>query len=316
MVQKIRYIVVDVFTSQRHLGNPLAIVFLPETDVCQDQKQIIAREFNLSETVFVHPNNKTSSSRIIDIFTVDKELPFAGHPTVGVASWLLEHSSNESDNKVEKLITKSGPLSLTRSSLGVGVNISHSVRVHSARVSMSEILNLHPSLEPFFETSDSSIDFPVFSIVKGMNQVLVELPNTQALASVEGALGSQTLPCVTASKGGYLDEGWDVGSLTIYFYVSKCKDTNDEIVIRSRMFINNSEDPATGSAASGLACYMALSSTGNQTSNYHIVQGVEMGRRSDMYIKVSTEMHEKENSISSVEISGTTAQFSSGELLV
>lgn len=83
---KLDYAFVDVFTDKRYEGNPLAIVRVPATcTLTQDQKQSIAREFNLSETTFWHEPKEGDGSNVwvVDIFMVDAELPFAGHPTIG-----------------------------------------------------------------------------------------------------------------------------------------------------------------------------------------------------------------------------------------
>ncbi|KAJ3901158.1 PhzF family phenazine biosynthesis protein, partial [Lentinula edodes] len=106
MALSIPFHTVDVFTQTRFLGNPLAIVLLhhpssssdssdpkPRPPVLtQHQKQLIAREFNLSETVFIHITQSNyddpSVPFAIDIFTTTEELPFAGHPTIG-AGWFL-----------------------------------------------------------------------------------------------------------------------------------------------------------------------------------------------------------------------------------
>lgn len=70
---------VDVFTSVLFAGNPLAIVNIPSTiSLTQEQKQKIAREFNYSETVFLHEHTGSADGRRIDIFTTTEELPFAG----------------------------------------------------------------------------------------------------------------------------------------------------------------------------------------------------------------------------------------------
>lgn len=82
---KLKYAIVDVFTDKRYAGNPLAIVRVPAScKLTQDQKQNIAREFNLSETTFLHePKGDVSDVWTVDIFMVSAELPFAGHPTIG-----------------------------------------------------------------------------------------------------------------------------------------------------------------------------------------------------------------------------------------
>jgi trans-2,3-dihydro-3-hydroxyanthranilate isomerase len=79
-----RYQIFDVFTSVALAGNALAIV-LDAEDLDSAGMQAIAREFNLSETAFVLPPEKPAHSARLRIFTPARELPFAGHPTVGTA---------------------------------------------------------------------------------------------------------------------------------------------------------------------------------------------------------------------------------------
>jgi len=80
-----RFVTLDVFTETRFAGNPLAVVLEPGgLDTAAMQR--IAREFNLSETVFVWPPENTAHRAKLRIFTPARELPFAGHPTVGTAS--------------------------------------------------------------------------------------------------------------------------------------------------------------------------------------------------------------------------------------
>ena len=79
-----RFVTADVFTDQPFGGNPLAV--LPDARGLDDAlMQKIAREFNLSETVFVLPPEAPAHTRRLRIFTPTTEVPFAGHPTVGTA---------------------------------------------------------------------------------------------------------------------------------------------------------------------------------------------------------------------------------------
>jgi len=84
-----RFHTLDVFTDQALAGNPLAVVQDAE-DLDSSRMQAVAREFNLSETVFVLPPRDPVHSARIRIFTPGRELPFAGHPTVGTAVLLAE----------------------------------------------------------------------------------------------------------------------------------------------------------------------------------------------------------------------------------
>src|SRR3954452_15078988 len=91
-----RFITLDVFTDKRFAGNPLAVVLEPD-GLDTAAMQGIAREFNLSETVFVHAPQDKSHRASLRIFTPGRELPFAGHPTVGTAVLLgrLEGAEGE-----------------------------------------------------------------------------------------------------------------------------------------------------------------------------------------------------------------------------
>src|SRR5579885_2218312 len=79
-----RFLTADVFTDRPFGGNPLA-VFPDAAGLSTAQMKAVAREFNLSETVFVLPPEDPAHTRLLRIFTPGRELPFAGHPTVGTA---------------------------------------------------------------------------------------------------------------------------------------------------------------------------------------------------------------------------------------
>lgn len=92
------FVTVGVFTSQPYGGNPLAIVRIPPgRTLNQEQKQTIAREFNLSETTFLHEHadGAAEDQWTVDIFMTSRELPFAGHPTVGTACYVLGRTARE-----------------------------------------------------------------------------------------------------------------------------------------------------------------------------------------------------------------------------
>ncbi len=89
-----RYRIYDVFTDKKLAGNPLAVV-LDGDDLDTDRMQAIAREMNLSETVFVQTSEQPAHAARLRIFTPGRELPFAGHPTVGTAVALAELDQGE-----------------------------------------------------------------------------------------------------------------------------------------------------------------------------------------------------------------------------
>ncbi|KUL88066.1 hypothetical protein ZTR_04113 [Talaromyces verruculosus] len=318
--QTIPYVTLDVFTKSIFSGNPLGVVFLPSpTALTQTQKQEIAKEFNYSETIFVHPvDPQTPTQQRIDIFTTDRELPFAGHPTIGAASWVLYLSPDKGD--VDTLLTKAGPIpiSLRPSGDEAAALIPHDVRIHQKKFPVQELLRLHPTVKPFVDLTANEDGFPVVSIVKGMTQIHVELPSLEALAAVGPAAGGEGVPAVEVSQGGYLDEGWGGhGLVVVYFYV---RDVADEVtgkkVIRTRMFLESEEDPATGSAASGLAALLVLRDGAKAADqldrDFYVVQGVEMGRRSDIGLRVS--LKPTGEGIELVELSGSSVKVAKGEI--
>lgn len=321
--QTLPYVTLDVFTKSIFSGNPLGVVFLPtSTALVQTQKQEIAKEFNYSETIFVHPvDPQTPTQQRIDIFTTERELPFAGHPTIGAASWALYLSPDKGD--VTTLLTKAGPIpiSLRPSGDEAAALIPHNVRIHQKKFPVQELLRLHPTVKPFVSlTAREEEGFPIVSIVKGMTQIHVELPSLEALAAVGTAAGGESVPAVDVSQGGYLDEGWGGdGLVVLYFYV---RDVLDEVtgkkIIRTRMFLQSEEDPATGSAASGLAALLVLrdgDSTDDQLHrSFYVVQGVEMGRRSDIGLHVILKPNGE--GIESVELSGSSVKVAKGEIRV
>lgn len=302
------FVTLDVFTTTPFKGNPLAVVTIPaslETPPTQEQKQAIACEFNLSETVFIHEAHTDSQSqhdRSIDIFLVDREVPFAGHPTIGAAISVL-------DQDVHRFIAKAGPIDLTKTGDRiVQAEIPHNVHVHAKRL---RDLNLDfNTLESPDEHTlrQAELDSPVVSIVNGMTFILIELPTLELLAKVPQSMG---VPPVDE----LLDEGWRDSFVGRYFYVRTNSQAGDStpVTIRSRSIEPTMEDPATGSAASALCSYLSLSSAeqGGQAekmTKYEVTQGVEMGRESNMFLEVKS----TSDKIQSVKLAGTATQVMRG----
>lgn len=98
-----RYVILDVFTDKPLGGNPLAVV-LDSAGLDDASMQRIAREFNLSETVFVFPASNPVHTARLRIFTPTVEVPFAGHPTVGSAVLLARRSVGDDVAEFEKVI--------------------------------------------------------------------------------------------------------------------------------------------------------------------------------------------------------------------
>ncbi|KAJ3927291.1 MAG: hypothetical protein NXY57DRAFT_1042546 [Lentinula lateritia] len=227
MTLSIPFQTVDVFTQTRFLGNPLAIVLLhhplsssdssdPKQQppvLTQHQKQLIAREFNLSETVFIHITQSNyddpSAPFVIDIFTTTEELPFAGHPTIG-AGWFLTGHERWRDRKEFKLDTRAGVILVSRiakipgpltspddsahaSAKLVKLRIPIDFKTHppynSALLSTLKSKLHQPQLEPGDYVNGVDGAEPVASIVKGMSFVLLPLRDEGSLSRIQPLIG-------------------------------------------------------------------------------------------------------------------------------
>jgi pre-mRNA-processing factor 19 len=300
MATSLEFYTLDVFTGTRFLGNPLAVVLVPaelKSALSQETKQKIAREFNLSETVFLHHDaDTTKTSRDINIFTTFSEITFAGHPTIGTAALVLHYLGW---SQVTTLVTLAGPISIVPTtaqgySAGISATIPHAVKIH--RRVLKDVLPIHTSdiergLSSDSTIRDAELDAVPVSIVRGMTFLMVKLDNLEDLAKV----GTGSKLNFDKIKPDLLDQGeWMQGFVGRYYYVvveePQVNDTQKTWKVRTRMVELESEDPATGSAASALSSYLALGDGGNPGRyRFEIAQGVEMGRHSDILVDLETE---------------------------
>lgn len=316
------------------LKNPLAIVVVEDNeraaldkDDSSDIKQLIAKEFNLSETVFLYlrPNetlsspDRSSSEREIRIYTIESELPFAGHPTIGTAYFIRKHLGWDFVNTITP---RAGPIHLTSADDGsVTAQIPHDVHLHSRTLrSLYELgdkevtAQIEPALHDEEEIRNAELDAPMFSIVKGMTFLLVELPSIEHLGKVN--VGKRL------DLGNYvslLDAGsWGHGFTARYYYVRQtvaaAEDGTRTETIRSRMVELGFEDPATGSAASALSCHLSLNGDMDE-ARYRITQGVEIGRKSDIEVSVvSSAAEHGARSVKEVRLGGSARVVMSGTI--
>ncbi|MCI0511368.1 trans-2,3-dihydro-3-hydroxyanthranilate isomerase [Chromohalobacter marismortui] len=255
-----RYYLLDVFTDTPFAGNPLA-VFTEASGICAERMQAIATELNLSETVFV--GKQTADNRFpIRIFTPGTELPFAGHPVIGTAHLLA--SLDLADRR-----------SLLVLQAGVG-NLEVHFDEGMARFKTARPVDVQPSsldsamaAELLGLSASQVVDEPEIASC-GLAYHLIELDSLDAL--------EQARPSA-ASWGRSVSPS---GIEQIYLHVR----TGDE-ARRARMFSTTigslREDPATGSAASALAGYLAVREPDVGPRYWQIDQGIEMGRPSRIH---------------------------------
>ncbi|PSN60767.1 Diaminopimelate epimerase-like protein [Corynespora cassiicola Philippines] len=304
---RLQFTTLDVFTTIPYLGNPLAVVRVPaelRNQITEEQKQYIAREFNLSEITFLHEPEKGTDIAEYDIFTPLSRMSFAGHPTIGTATYVVTHASAYPG--VKRLKTVAGIIPFKQDGNKISVEIPHDVHIHKKRLP-------HPFPGPEHNATTSPT-VPLVSIVKGMAFNLVPMANLEALSlPTHGLL---TIP--ELYKGEHLDvgSGWDVGYTGTYFYVDLGYDSAGIRQLRTRS-IGSREDPGTGSASADLCSYLALQESeekGSGPFSFHLTQGLEMGRRCDLFVEVTRTNNGKE--IERVVLSGNAVEVMDGTLRV
>jgi PhzF family phenazine biosynthesis protein len=319
----LRFTTLDVFTTTPYEGNPLAVISIPaslRSAITQEKKQALAREFNLSESIFIH-ESLTPSAEIpewdVDIFTTDDELPFAGHPTIGAAAYVLGFSA-KGGRRGGRFITKAGPVPIFLNGNGieggilpvVSADIPHNVHIHAHTIGDLERPILGLSSIP--EIREAELRAPIVSIVKGMTFLLVELKSLTAL-------GEATMESPGVNFHGLLDGEWGEGFVSKYYFVVLGEE-GGVVRVRTRMIEVAMEDPATGSAASALSSWLSL--IGDQRGRsggirrFEVTQGVEMGRRSVIGVEVVVGEKNMEKRVEGVRLSGSAVLVMEGSLRI
>jgi trans-2,3-dihydro-3-hydroxyanthranilate isomerase len=288
----VEYRLVDVFARHRYEGNQLAVV-LDAHDLTPVQMQRIACELNLSETTFPRPCTPAETAAGADygvrIFTASAELPFAGHPTLGTA-WVLA--------QLGRLQSGGRRQACGAGLIGVSVPAEPAGLVELAAAPR----DLSPALPPaaaeacLASVGLGAADLAGDVVVAGCGLSFVHLPvRLDALARAR----VRVEPMAAVDVGGYRCRD-PLIALNVYSVERPVEVPVDgagegadhrALSIRSRVFVPGPsvpEDPATGSAAVGLG--VALVATGDAVpdglTTYGIVQGVEMGRPSQLHGRV------------------------------
>jgi trans-2,3-dihydro-3-hydroxyanthranilate isomerase len=256
---------VDVFTSQRFGGNPLAV--FPEASGLTDQQmQQLATEFNLSETTFVLPPADPVHTARVRIFNRSHEMPFAGHPMVGTACVLAQRASARHDTF--RFEVPAGLVTVRLSYDGDGVR--------GAEIDAPQALSTGVVLAP--ADIAACVGLAADDVrVSAHPPLLATVGNTYVIAEVAPERLDAAVPDLAQFRR-VLDAtpGLD-GRLSLYLYAR-----TGHGVLAARMFaplVGTFEDPATGSAATPLAALL-LSLSGEDRAAFAIHQGVKMGRPS------------------------------------
>jgi trans-2,3-dihydro-3-hydroxyanthranilate isomerase len=297
-----RFVTLDVFTGERFAGNPLAVVLEAE-GLDPAAMQRIAKEFNLSETVFVLPASEPRQRADIRIFTPARELPFAGHPTVGTAVLLA-------------LLDQGGQPGALAFGLKEQVGIVPCVVEVKDETSGTARFRLPRLPFAWGEGKDST----TCAWALGLDPTQIgfdrHVPSRHSAGVAYDLVPVASLEALAKAKpqGEAFDKAFGDSDHPAPYVYARIPQA-DGLRYRARMFglgMGIVEDPATGSAAAAFAgALMQCEPLGNGEHNIVIEQGVEMGRPSEIVLQIVI----KDGALASAEIGGGAVIMSRGEIL-
>lgn len=297
------YAQVDVFAERALEGNALAI-FTDARGLTTEEMQAIARETNLSETTFIVPR-EPEIERVkgvqVRIFTTEEELLFAGHPTLGTASWLYWNHPVFLGAEEITLDLRVGPIPVRFSAPDVGsAGIFGTMHQRDPEFGKThEAAAIAEALGLAVEDLDPAL--PIQTVSTGMAFCIVPL------RSMEVA-GRLRIPYAKAQA--YLD-----GSDAKFFYCITRAQDGSGADWHARMQFYNGEDPATGSASGCAISYLVRHGLAGSGEPIVLEQGVEMRRASRIHVQ-ATRDEGGGSSISGVFVGGRTIPVALGRLFI
>ena len=296
------YHLLDVFTNQPFGGNQLAVFANPPLDLPASMMQLIAKEMNLSEVTFVFPPADHQNDFRVRIFTPARELPMAGHPTVGTAFLLARLGMIDKISKSRSLTFEEGigPIQVTVESDEDGIPDSALMRqpipqfldIYEDREAIARMLSLR--------LDDLHPKAPLQVLSNGLPFLYVAVKSLEAMRRLSLRLD--------------LWQGLLRGKPGENVFVTTTQTENPGSTAHSRMFapaLGVAEDPATGSASGSLGAYLlryGLVDSGEIVSE----QGIEMGRPSFINIKVDRQG----DKFTAVTVGGSCVYMGHGTLIL
>lgn len=300
------FIQLDVFTQKPLEGNPLA-VFPDARGLSDTQMQALAREMNLSETTFILPRDAATEGREgkrVRIFTVESELPFAGHPTLGTSLYLYASESNQKKPAEIVVDLKAGkiPVHFT----------ANSENARLQRVD-GQVFGEMRQCDPEFGTllsrqdvarvigiaaDEISSEWPIQPVSTGLTFTIVPFRNRQTLSHL---------------KFSYIQAAEFLRKSGANFFYFLCPERHEgRLEARARMFFYGGEDPATGSAAGCAASWMVQHGVAKSDEQVMIRQGVECRRPSEMHVRAVREGER----ITNVRVGGYAVEILRGKVVL
>ena len=284
----------DVFSSTPLEGNSLA-VFSDARGLTDPEMQALAKEMNLSETTFIFPRDAATERERgvrVRIFTVQEELPFAGHPTLGTAFALRAGSRN-----------KTIVLDLNVGKVPVAFEDAPGQPTFAEMTQVDPVFGIQHDREAVARAVGLSIDdfdssLPIETISTGMPFTITPL---KSLALI------QRLRVDLQRAEEYLEK---TGGKFLYFVTRETVDSAARL--HARMLFYNGEDPATGSAAGCAAAWMVAHGVAEPDHRVRIEQGIEMHRPSRIFVRASR----RDNRVVNVRVGGNAIEVIRAEVFL
>lgn len=297
-----RFYQLDVFTERPLTGNPLAV--FPEADgLSAEIMQALAREMNLSETTFVLPSR--SATRRVRFFTPQREIPLAGHPTIGTW-WLLAELGAlgpiEADGRAT-VSQETGRGVLPVELHFTGARVCKVVMNQATPTFEGRVDDVSSLARALGTAADTLCPAPLPEVVStALPQLIVPFASQDALERLAPGGGGELVRLLRGH-----------GTECAMCFAPPA----DDGTVRCRMFapgLGVPEDPATGSAAGALGAYLVrhgLVTPADGTARLVVVQGVEIGRPSRIEVEVTGETG---GAITRVRVGGAAVRVITGEV--
>jgi trans-2,3-dihydro-3-hydroxyanthranilate isomerase len=284
----------DVFSSNPLEGNSLAVFFDGRglTDV---EMQSIAKEMNLSETTFICPRDPATEKERgirVRIFTVQEELPFAGHPTLGTAFALRGDSG-----------AKEVGLDLNVGTVPVRFEETAGQPIFGEMTQVDPLFGMRHDREAVARATGLSIqdfdaDLPIETVSTGVAFTVTPLKSLAVIRKIQVDL-NRAAEYLEKTEGKFL-----------YFVARETVDPAGRL--HARMLFYNGEDPATGSAAGCTAAWMVTHGVAEPDERVLIEQGIEMQRPSRIFVRASR----RDNRVVNVRVGGNAIEVMRGEVFL
>lgn len=288
----------DVFSSRALEGNSLA-VFLDGRGLSDGEMQLLAKEMNLSETTFILPRDAATERERgvrVRIFTVQEELPFAGHPTLGTA-FALRGQSGAGEVALELNVGRV-PVRFEDSpgepSFGEMTQVNPVFGMEHDREAVARATGL--------KADDFDASLPIQTVSTGLAYTIAPLKSLAVIQNLRiDANGAEEYLAKTEGK---------------FFYFVSRETVDREARLHARMIFYNGEDPATGSAAGCAAAWMVAHGIAKSEERVLIEQGVEMKRPSRIFVRASCPGNPSDNRVVNVRVGGNAVEVMRGEVFL